>query len=504
MFITLLSIFIGALLLRVYNISELEPYIDEYHHLIAAKNIIVYDNLANYSRAFIVTQIVTTFFEFMNPENFSDYLWWGRFPGALISSLTIIPLYILGKRIHPYVGLLSSVLWAISPWAIGMARVVREYAYYPFIILWVLIVFIWIYNQVLELRIKDHLHFTLGIFGILFFVIYSYDIDNLSTLKVGIFILFIAFVYLTGIHYKNIKNLIKKNKIYFLALLSTLILTFIVGIRYILINEQLSFIPSSPSLIWIEYIFSTYNTAPVQWWTNSIFNQFTVFILLFAGWVYGTITHNKYYFLIFSIAFSLLVFYILFFDRYPRPRYIFYIMPFLTILVSTSIYALYKSSCYFRPQKYKYWGYGIITMFLILSFPFSNIIHPLTHNSYSFNPITGEYHYQVIPALRFLQKNATSKDYYITTVMKGPLYLDMDITQRTMHYHYHRDLNRYRTLKNIVDKKSQGWIVLDLLANQEWRKQLSHSKDTFMIRGKLISLEYQDSQFYIYRWKEEK
>lgn len=125
-----------ASLLRFFNLGGLYPAVDEYYHLIAAKQILQGVPLAQvYPRGlWIVTiPIVATF------RLLGEHLWVARLPGAVFNVLALVPLYLLARRINRPVAVLACVLYATSPWIVSFARVAREYAYYPFYFYWIIL-----------------------------------------------------------------------------------------------------------------------------------------------------------------------------------------------------------------------------------------------------------------------------------------------------------------------------------------------------------------------------
>lgn len=124
-----------AALLRVFNLGSLFPAVDEYYHLIAAKQIVEGAALdAVYPRGlWIVTLPVAAALRV-----FGYQLWAARLVGVVFNVLAIIPLYMLTRKINRPVAALACLLYATSPWIITFARVAREYAYYPFYFYWII------------------------------------------------------------------------------------------------------------------------------------------------------------------------------------------------------------------------------------------------------------------------------------------------------------------------------------------------------------------------------
>ncbi len=124
-----------AALLRVFNLGSLFPAVDEYYHLIAAKQIVEGAALdAVYPRGlWIVTLPVAAALKV-----FGYQLWAARLVGVVFNVLAIIPLYLLTRKINRPVAAMACLLYATSPWIITFARVAREYAYYPFYFYWII------------------------------------------------------------------------------------------------------------------------------------------------------------------------------------------------------------------------------------------------------------------------------------------------------------------------------------------------------------------------------
>ena len=131
----LMAIFVLALGLRAIDLNRLEPYTDEYSHLVSALGIVDHgsptyningETRAPYVRFGIFTHSLALLF-----KNFDQSLTLARLPGIIFSALTIFPLFKLGSKISISTGLFSSLLSAISPWAIATSRNARELAFFP-------------------------------------------------------------------------------------------------------------------------------------------------------------------------------------------------------------------------------------------------------------------------------------------------------------------------------------------------------------------------------------
>jgi hypothetical protein len=125
-----------AALLRVFNLGSVFPAVDEYYHLIAAKQIVQGAALSTvYPRGLWIVTIPAA----AALKIFGNQLWAARLIGAIFNVLAVIPLYLLARKISRSVAVLACLLFATSPWIITFARVAREYAYYPFYFYWVIL-----------------------------------------------------------------------------------------------------------------------------------------------------------------------------------------------------------------------------------------------------------------------------------------------------------------------------------------------------------------------------
>ncbi len=125
-----------ALFLRLPNLGGPYPAVDEYYHLIAARQILEGAALSSvYQRSLWLV----TFPVLLSLKLFGYHLWAARLPGLIFNVLAILPLYLLTRRINRPVAVLSVLLYATSPWIVTFARIAREYAYYPFFFFWVIL-----------------------------------------------------------------------------------------------------------------------------------------------------------------------------------------------------------------------------------------------------------------------------------------------------------------------------------------------------------------------------
>ena len=132
----LVALMLLALLPRVLFLGREIITIDEPLHLVAAKEIISGAPLDSvYQRSlYLVTLPVALF-----TKVFGTQLWAARLPGVLMNVLAVVPLFLIVDRVNRKAAIVTCILFALNPWVIGMARYVREYAYYPFFFFWIVL-----------------------------------------------------------------------------------------------------------------------------------------------------------------------------------------------------------------------------------------------------------------------------------------------------------------------------------------------------------------------------
>ncbi len=471
--IVLFSLFVCSLVIRLTNLIALDPYTDEIPHLLAGKKILSGESLT-YTRATVVSYLISFCYYVGSPAKYLDYLFWGRVPGVIFGSLTIFPLYFLAKKISPGVGLLSCALWTICPWAIGVSRYAREYAFYPFLMLWCLISLI----SLFELLRKDpyanklKIAFHLVIFSIL--VIYAVVVDPHSTIKIifvvsGIVLCWYVAVFLGGIN----KN---KRKRYLLF-----VLMFLLGLFSLAISKFINHLSLGYSIDarFLSVFLHPLMSSPILWWGGyDLFGQVALFILC-IGIVFSGFKRDKYYFLLLLIFLGLLFFYYMFFNRYFRPRYCFYVLPFFTILIASGVYYLLLSSRLFKTTISKLLSLCISVCFLFPVIHYRNTIEAIGDNlkepvsagrrnnrgaeitTTGLFKVTGEYHQNLRDTSAFLKGKIQQEDVFITTVFRIVLILELNIPEeRIFSYNYKRSFKEH-LVENIISRYDQGWLILD-------------------------------------------
>lgn len=495
--IILVTLLIGGFVLRMWNLTILDPYTDEYNHLLAAKGYLETGSFT-YSRAKLVTYSVALFYWIGNASSFYEYLFWGRVPGVIFGTLTGIPLYFLAKQISKNIGITTVLLWMISPWAIGVARTVREYAFYPLVILFVVLSFVKLIEYLLEFKREDLKKITLLVTILIGFLYYAYKIDNLSTLKLSFLIFPAIMAYFAIFRIKTILAMVKRNKVLFFSSLGATLLILLALFWLGINSDQLSFIDIKMDKRWINAVINT-RSIPIQ--TSDVIKyKHIIYLLLSLGTSYALFNKRKKYFLHSFIFIIILIFFMYFFDRYFRPRYIFYSLPFFIILISTSIYAVFICiRQFFSAKIFQKIALLISILFFLGISNFENTIYPAISSKHGYVFPTYEYHDRILEASNFLTEILTEDDVIITTMSTAfQFVLNLDST-RFDSYNY-KDKDRFKKVKEILNIQSQGFLVLDTRRNGKWASGYPKS-GTFLIGNKEVIMIKKINSFNIYRWE---
>lgn len=135
----LVLIFVGFLF-RVLHLSDLSLWMDEYVHVMRAKNFLEGDGplFTDDNNGILLTLLLLPGFAVFGPEVF-----WARFPSVLFGIGTIYLIYLMGARLfNRYVGLFAAAGATFSLYLIFWSRVCRNYAIFCFFFLLLGLVFL--------------------------------------------------------------------------------------------------------------------------------------------------------------------------------------------------------------------------------------------------------------------------------------------------------------------------------------------------------------------------
>ncbi len=488
-----------AFMLRITNLTILDPYTDEYSHLLAAKTYLDTGALT-YTRASLVTWLTAFFYRIGNASSFYEYLHWGRVPGVIFSSLTVIPLYYLARKISRPVALISVFLWATSPWAIGVSKTIREYAFYPFFILLAAFSLVKSFDLLFMYKIKQLHKTVLFLLPAVALVVFAFGHDVASTLRIC------AIVFASIACYYCLVNIDRLNALPGRARLIAYCAILLLGsgiavlmIAYANKTGHVSITDVTVADYWFRVFFVPGSmSVPMHWWGNFPFTPVAVFLGA-IGFFYAVSRKNRGYFLHLVVFSVLLIFYIFFFNRYGRPRYIFYALPFFIPLVATAVYAILDFARQLKPFYLKIAGIAFAAIFLFQTFNYQNILYPLFSDEHGYIKTTNEHHDSLKSIFELLEKEATSEDVFITTIASSMLILSGIDPERIHSYNY-KDKNRFEKVERIVNENSQGYMILDWRRNGHFAEGYP-KEGQFMIGDTLVEVIQNKEGMQVYRWK---
>ena len=309
----ILIIITFAIIVRVFKLEILDPYTDEYLHIIAAMEIMKSGH-TDYTRCYFLTYITYIMFKFLGQDLFI-----ARLPSVLFGVLTIIPLYLLASKISRPIGLASAFLWASSPWAIGVSRTVREYAVFPFFLLIFLYILVDLSERITLLIEQKRYPGKTEAFAVLIVSIFlSYAlVDYQSTFKFEIFLIppiILLLLYKVPV-IRSYAKMHAKLGLSFVVITSAIIL---ISMRNVFVN----FWP--PDIFWVNLILDpngpVYKGATAElfpWYPDLSFVVFIPTILVLSGAYFALHEKNR------NCLIILIIFFISYYCIYVPFRAIF-------------------------------------------------------------------------------------------------------------------------------------------------------------------------------------
>jgi hypothetical protein len=479
----LILLFIIGFLIRHHNLTVTDLQIDEYNHL---RHAITLRNTGriNYTRSFFLTHVISILYGISENSSLTDYMYWARLPSVIIGSLSIIPIYFLAKDPYKWVGIIVAILWTISPWAISLSRMSRGYIFYLTIIVISTTLTYYVLEKLLNYKRKNLLKILFASFTIFLSVYYALIVDSLSTMKVILPILSAGYFVFLVINIKEIFNKITKKQNLLLILVISHSLAFLFLWGYFARTRHADISSLEPNWVWLTYF---YNPNPsFHWWSNFI-PAYTPIILTFIGAIGAYTKKDKRFFFFFGTFLLTSLSYVLFFNRYTRDRYIFYIYPFFVVLIAYGIYYLFYFRNYFNKNKIlKYLYTALAIIFLLLSFNIKN----------TFESVSEKEHYYFQEILAFLEDKVDEDDVFISYFRHG---FRIEFGNSVYRYNY-KDPDMEEKVEEIVRQNPQGFLVLTYSGVEDWNSRYPLT-ETFLIGDTSVETLKVDELYIIYRWK---
>jgi hypothetical protein len=340
-FVLAAIVFIGFIL-RIWDLTYIQ-WSDTYN-LISAKAL--YEN----GTFIYLRNLDYTYFTAYLFQIFDASLVVARIFPIIASVVSIFLIYELGKSlVNRKVGLISAFLLAVSPVAIEMSSLAREYSLNSLILLLSLLVIFKSHDSEISFFKK----IAIGVANVFFVLIYA-AITNNTTLPIillGVIISIFIFILFS-------KNYTIKNKIF-------LLICFLVTVLFISpISDNFS-----PKLLWqpawFNIFFNPHVPYPMQWFSG--LNTST--LLLFSIFLAPLLSYKKFSLkvhVLYIIFFSYIALFVLKYQdvsglTYLPSRYLYHIHFIYVVIYAISIYLLWKL------YDSKYYKVGLL-IFIFCSF----------------------------------------------------------------------------------------------------------------------------------------
>jgi hypothetical protein len=486
--------FILGLTLRLINLNQFPPYADEYIHTHNAFG--VFSGLpVVWNRAFLPV----TFPVIISYKLFGVSLWAARFPMVLFNMLAILPLYFLGKKINKLIGFISVFLFVFNPWIIAASRTVREYAVIP------------LYFFLSALLLLDLLEWE-GFYWkcylvknswrfLILIIIAAYAVyDNLSILK----ILILNYAVFGGILILKIIKIRTSIKLRIIGSIISLVGIILLVIKSRIIERVSNYLQgvSEPALRYWNLL----TTSNINHWFSLIPAIAYIILLVACFFALRAILQKVdqpeivigYSFLMFVGLLLFLTFFLVTPKLPARVRYgvllEFWYLP-LTALFFFIVFRILQS--FVKGTKT-----GQIASFILLATLFINfrsIDKILNYTGGGALSVSGEKHYMVEPAYRFVLPELNNGDLLLTDYLGS---YDELFDRKFL------EVNKVSFLKSVirakvswtdwVRKNQEGWIVLT--PNSRIEKNGLAFKDV-SVDDKIVYYIGRFGECYVWHWK---
>jgi len=497
----LLTVLLG-LILRYYDIDGLDSYRDEEHHIYKAFSLIG-NGESVYNRAHFLSYTTAVFAKIFGAQGFYEYLHAGRVNSVLISSLVAVPIFVLGKYINQYTGLIAAFLWSISPWSISVSRLIREYAVYPFIILFACILLVELYRQ-LKLGKSSKKKIITYIILLLLINLYAVFVDRYSTLKLivliegTLFAVSLALIFMLDNNWKLLFGALGITLVglaicYFSPLYN--VLNYFIEVQE-LVNPR-----------WAETIFLPSANLPWQWWyTENIGSYYLVYGLFTIGIIAALKRREYFYFIPLAIVLVYTFLFLYVVNRYYTALYMYYLLPFLCIIVAMSIYYIVDLSLSLKPK-----ALGLIALVVAMGLT-SYLFRPYNTYQTTVDPVflannklasSGCVHNDKSDLKGEIEKYTEGKDLtryaFITSIYEYLLKMEYDA--KNVHRYLPSNKNKFILCKSIVARNPEGIIILDAARNKSIGSGFpSELNEPFLFEGAVVELVYDQKGSQLYRW----
>jgi hypothetical protein len=431
----------------------------------------------------------------------------GRIPFVIIGAATVFPLYWLARRISISVGILSALLWACSPWAIGVARTVNEYGFCAFFLLLVLCLLVSTLDAIKTFRKRKIYVVCIGL-AIIFYIAWHWiffetrTIANVFELVCGMTVVW----YLVG-SAPSVVALYHKRRwksVLFVALQISVLVLIIYRLSEVLgMTKRYTFVTR-----FLSMLTDPHSDSVVMWWHGVVpFSHVAYFLVFLGAMLAGTKKRWGYFFLLVMFVATFFLNY-LYFKDFFRTRYAFMILPFYTILIGTGAYYLLTYSIQFKGVVFKTIAIAVIGFFLFNTFDYRNTIGAYRNEvepdedelEYDYSHYTGELHRRIEYDLSYLKNKIRDEDIVITTIPRDNFLLEIEMNEYSYYYFVDDSDETKDWIDSLIRKHKQGWVVIDDAERSEFTDLASLPEQERELAGKKITLLIDNKSEKIFRW----
>jgi hypothetical protein len=448
----LLSAAAIALILRVLDLGRAYPAVDEYFHLIAARQLVEGASLSSvYGRSlWIVTVPVSLAF-----RAFGYQLWAARLVGAFVDVLGVWPLYLLARKISKPVGVLSVLLFATSPWVVTFARITREYAYYPVFVYFILLGMISFIGRVPQgfVILRDWRTLLRGrtlLVGLALLIppVFAFFVDPSSTFRLTIlaYIVFAAFL-LARLDWKHRLNL---------PLLAVFAAAVLVAGYAAYLRDAHRLVPVPRfNLVPLLYFFPN---PPQQWY----FDRFVLLavVALIAAGVCGYVVRrvNSVPFFVLCLYLTYLMFFTFLSKKFFHTRHLSMAELWYIVLLAAGLYFCWTALRILQPGVSRVASLAVAAVLLLSLMNVGQIALPVASAAPN-NVISEDYLHDMSPVQAFMASHAQTQDALISTVYG--LYNSWVETPRFAANYRITTQTPLEQVLGLIEQHESGWIVVD-------------------------------------------
>jgi len=486
--------------LRVYRLDFLTLWVDEYIHVMRARDFLLYGTglLEGENNGVILTFFIVPLFKLFAINEF-----WARFPSVVFGSLSIPLIFYLGRMLfNTPVGLIAAFISTFSWYSIFWSRMARNYASFEFAYLLLIIVF-WKLLESKQANFSGNNFFEkwgvskkhlMWFFPVFVFAFLNHQLTFFFAFAAGSFASIVA-----------VKNIIKNGKSaifdkYSIILYPTILVSAIMFMPFLgdIVSPILLLFLPEKAVTWIipnwEFISNMFNDPEKRLNSFNLYNSVLetdlpwLHFIGFAGLILGFFIRPKS--AVFIVSFFVIPILLMsFIFRDPAlPRYLLYIYPLFLISTGVAIYFLFdKLINKYLPNKLQSKGlvkasaYGLVLWLVFTDLPFKQtkgLINTEEHGMVAPKELS---HWSFVDwkfpsnyVSNFLQPN----DVVLSTVPKPTdFYLGINNSKRFRQRHLDTELRQYVMndppegmethafttdgFKNIVNSTTRGWLFAD-------------------------------------------